>query len=273
MTDAAGPQVELLLVAHGERRQAAANRGLLAHAAQIATQWPHTFVEAAVLNGEPSLEQALTVAAGRKLRCLLVYPFFMSDGYIVKQILHQHLRGRAPAKTSVMRPLGLDPCLPSLLLKESLRAAHAAGFVPSRTQLLVAGHGSRLAREPAASVAHIADSLRDRGIFAAVRPAYLEEQPLLRNELKNERPPIVVAGFFSGEGVHAWRDVPAAIREAGGEAAYTGPIGAHPEIVSLIMNAVVAELATLRRGGNGSALGHGCHEGTQLRPWEREPHG
>jgi hypothetical protein len=50
-------------VAHGERRQAATNRRLLAHAAQIATQWPHTLVEAAVLNGEPSFEQALKISA------------------------------------------------------------------------------------------------------------------------------------------------------------------------------------------------------------------
>jgi sirohydrochlorin ferrochelatase len=180
-------------------------------------------VEAAVLNGEPSLEQALKVAAGRKLRSLLVYPFFMSDGCIVDQILHRRLANIAPMRISVMRPLGLEPGLPSLLLEESLRSADAARFVPSQTRLLVVGHGSRLAREFAASTARMADSLRRSGIFAAVEPAFLEEEPFLRNELKNETHPTVVAGFFSGEGVHAWRDVPAAIEEAGGGAAYTGP--------------------------------------------------
>ena len=201
MTDPAGPQVELLLVAHGQRRQAAANCRLAAPAARIAAQWPHILVEAAVLNGEPSLEQALTLAAGRKLRHLLVYPFFMSAGYIVKRMLHRHLADSAPTKIAVMRPLGHQPGLPSLLLKESLRTADAAGFVPPQTRLLVVGHGSRLAREPPASTARIADSVRNSGIFAAVKPAFLEEQPLLRSELKNAGLPTVVAGFFSGEGV------------------------------------------------------------------------
>lgn len=188
-------------------------------------------------------------------------------------MLHRHLADSAPTKIAVMRPLGHQPGLPSLLLKESLRTADAAGFVPSQTRLLVVGHGSRLAREPAASTARIADSLRNSGIFAAVKPAFLEEQPLLRSELKNAGLPTVVAGFFSGEGVHAWRDVPAAIEEAGGRVAYTGPIGAHPDTVNLIVNAVVDELTSLRHRGNGCARGCGCHEGAQPRPCERESHG
>ncbi len=221
----------------------AANRSLVAHAARIAARWPTRWVGAAVLHGAPSLEHALEAAARRQVQRLLVYPVFMSDGYMVKQLLPRRLaRAATAAGMALMQPLGVDRRLWSLLLTESVRTAETARLPPARTRLLVVGHGSSSAREPAESVLRMVESLRRRGIFASVEPAFIEEPPFLRDELRNRARPTVIAGFFSGEGIHACRDVHAAVEEAGAQAAYAGPIGAHPHVSALIMTAVARTL-------------------------------
>ena len=243
----------LLIVAHGERHEAATNSGLLAHAAEIGVRWRHAWVKAAVLNGAPLLESALKDARERNLRRLIVYPYFMSGGYMVARALSQRLRGAvAGMEISIARPLGLDPRLPRLVMDESLHTAAAAGFEPSRTRLLVVGHGSRSVRESAASTVHMANSLRSCAVFAAVDTAFLEQEPLLHSELKRGRLQTVVVGWLCGRGQHARRDVPAAIDETDAEAVYTGPIGVHPEIPNLIMDAVVDALASMHPPRTGS---------------------
>jgi sirohydrochlorin ferrochelatase len=251
----------LLLVAHGERGPGASNRSLAAHAARIAALWPARWVGAAVLHGVPPLEEALE-EAGRRVEHILVYPVFMSSGRMVTRVLPQRLAGAAmPARITSMAPLGTDRRLAPLLLQESLNAARAAGLAPRQTRLLVVGHGSRSAREPAASVLRVVDDLSG-GVFASVEPAFIEETPLLGDALRSRADPTVIAGFLSGEGIHACRDVLAAMKEAGAPAAYTGPIGAHPRVSALIMSAAAETLSRLRarsRAGCGDApAAHAC---------------
>jgi sirohydrochlorin ferrochelatase len=239
MTPRERGQADLLLVAYGELRPGAANRSLLAHAARIAARWQTRWVGAAVLHGTPSLEEALEATARRQVQRLLVYPVFMSDGYMVTQVLPQRLaRAARAARVTLTAPLGLDRRLGSLLLRESVRTAETARLPPARTRLLVVGHGSRSAREPAIGVLRMVESLRRCRVFASVEPAFIEERPFLRDRLSDRAGATVFAGFFSGEGVHACRDVRGAIEEAGAQAAFTGPIGAHPRVSGLIMQAV-----------------------------------
>lgn len=243
MTGRAQAKAGLLLVAHGERRPGADNRSLMAHAAQIAAQWPGRWVRAAVLHGAPSLEQALRAAVDRHVQHLLVYPFFMSNGYIAGQVLPQRLRNLSPApRISLMQPLGLEAHLRPMISSEGLRAAADRGFVPSRTRLLLVGHGSRLGGESAISLQRVVSNLKRRGVFATVESAFLEQQPFLRDRLKDDTRPTVVGGFFSGEGRHACQDVLAAVKEIGARAVYSGPIGAHPGIPGLISSAVIRRL-------------------------------
>ena len=242
MTHAGTPETGLVIVAHGERNTSTGNRTLLAHAARVAVRWPRIFVQAAVLYGEPSLKRAWKAAAERGVRDLLLYPFFMTDGYIVEQLLARRILSSPDLNVTLMPPLGLDPRLPSLLLEESLRAADAAGYLPDETQLLVAAHGSRLAKDASAAIAQIAAALQSHNVFADAKPAYLDHRPLLREALENRERPMVVAGCFAGEGAHARRDVPTAIARAGTNAAYTGPIGAHPEVTDLIIDAFAEKL-------------------------------
>ena len=74
--------------------------------------------------------------------------------------------------------------------------------------------------------------------FARVETAFLEEAPFVTDALSNYDGTSVVAGFLTGEGLHAGEDVPEAIRDSGARALYTGPIGGHPRVPDLIASAV-----------------------------------
>ncbi len=263
------PETGLVIVAHGERTAAAANRALLAHATRVAERWPHIFVRAAVLYGEPSLRRACRAAAERGVRTLLVYPFFITDG--VGQMLAKHLGELARCEISLMPPFGFDPALPTLLLKASLSAAGAAGFLPGGARLLIVAHGRRPAREPAAVIARMTADLRSRDIFASVESAFLEQHPFLRDVLKSRAHPTVVAGCFAGEGLHACVDVPAAVEKAGKDALYTGPIGAHPKVADLIIHAVADALTRLPHAATNPIYHSISKQGLRQRPCSRGP--
>lgn len=232
----------LVLVAHGERRELATNRTLLAHVAAIRARSEFAFVTAGTLRSEPSLETALEEISERNPERLIVYPFLMSDGYFVQRVLKERIAsGICRCPVSFQTPLGLEPRLRELLLRESVATAARAHFEPATTHLLVAGHGSKFSDASASSTRAAAERLAEQGVFGTVTAAFLEQAPFLANELAAEKMPVVVAGFFSGEGMHAWTDVPAAIEETGAEASYTGPIGAHPEVADIILASVVGE--------------------------------
>jgi sirohydrochlorin ferrochelatase len=238
MTDTRTPVV--VLAAHGERGGGRTNSALLSHAAALSRSGRYRAVAAGVLSGEPSLERALAAVRPAEDE-VLVYPVFMSDGYFVRQLLTQRIAA-AGVPTRVLAPLGLDPNLPPLMLREALAAAERASFAPHATRLLVAGHGSRSRPSGPAALAtrRAAQALSEQAAFADVEVAFLEESPVLPEVLGGRAMPTVVVGFFSGEGLHALEDVPAMIREIGAEAVYTGPIGALPEIAEIIARALDA---------------------------------
>lgn len=228
--------VAVILTAHGERRPDATNRSLLAHVAALKDMADFAGVWAGVLTGEPTIEKAIAGADASGASEVLVYPFFMSHGTIVHELLPKRISScRSRILPVILPPLGLEPRLIALLSAQAIASTRAAGFAPSRTRLLVVGHGSRLGGASAFVTRRAAGLLEATKVFASVDVAFLEEPPLLANQLAIDRDPVVVLGFFSGEGVHAWQDVPAAIESTGAQAVYTGPVGACPEIPEVIM--------------------------------------
>ena len=233
--------IGVVLAAHCERGGARANATLLSHAEALSRSGRYRHVEAGVLNGEPSLDAALELASRTAAAEVLVYPVFMSDGYFVRQVLAQRIAAAGGA-VRMLTPLGLDPNLPMLMRRESVAAAQRAGLDPGAARLLIVGHGSRSRPNGASARAttHAAETLAAGRVFADVAVAFLEEPPLLPDVLVADSRPSVVLGFFSGEGLHALEDVPAAIAELAVEAAYTGPIGALPNIPEIIASAIEA---------------------------------
>jgi sirohydrochlorin ferrochelatase len=228
----------LVVVAHGEQRQGASNRALLAHVDALRAKLPSLTLLAGVLNGSPELEDALAQAAAKQLRRLIVYPFFMSGGYYISSALPARIAASSfRGEVTIMAPLGLDPCFADYVLAKSLAAAQAAGLAPEACHLLVTGHGSTSGDASARATAAIAERLKATAIFASTSFASIEQSPLCV-ELAAQSRAVVVAGLFTGEDRHGWYDVPAAIEECGAEAVYTGPLGALDDVVDVMVRAV-----------------------------------
>lgn len=228
----------LVLVAHGERQVSDPNRALANHAAALATHDDFCFVGYGVLNGEPPFEAALEEAVKSGAKNLFVYPFFMSDGYFVSTVLPERIAtaetGIAP---TILTQLGLDGDLVKVMTDNALLVAKGAGFAPDKTRLLVAGHGSKTEQASAEATYRVADALTAADEFMGVSCAFIEEPPFIGDQLAREKSPVVVSGFFAGNGMHSSSDVPAAIEASGATAVYAGPIGAEPVIQDLIIAA------------------------------------
>lgn len=228
-------ELAVVLAAHGDRGGTGANDALLFHRDTLVRADRYASVSAGVLKGDLTLEAALSAADASSARHIAVYPFFMADGYFVRT----RLAGRLAAAGlrlpwTLLSPLGVDPELPHLILRQSLAAAEAAGFQSAATDLLVVGHGSQIGPASADATRAAAARIAAANTFRSVTTAFLEEPPSVAEALHAATEPVVVTGFFSGDGLHAGEDVPEAIAASGRRAVYAGPIGGDPAVAPLI---------------------------------------
>lgn len=240
----------LLLVAHGDRGGSSTNRAVTECVARLRDILPIEDVSAGFLKGEPTIETALHDLHDRGFKRVLLYPFMMSNGYFATNILPRRLESVGKLlEVLVLPPLGLLPGLAGLVLSQATAAADRAGYTVETTRLLIAGHGSKISRASAAATRDIASRIGPKSRFRCVATAFLEEPPFLQTELASEPGPVVVSGFFSGEGLHGGADVVAAIAESGVEATYAGPIGAHADVPRLIAADIETRLGAVSGDG------------------------
>lgn len=229
--------IGVFIVGHGERGGNADNQVLLTLRDRVASELVSTIVEAGVLNGDPGFEQALQELGRRGCHKVLLYPFFMSDGYFVRTALPERMERSGTAMTwRVLPPLGLDAAVPTLIIERALREAKVAGWAAPATRLLIVGHGSTKSRASAAATEAVAATVRTAQAFQAVETAFLEEPPFIAERIAGAARHTVVVGFFSAEGLHARDDIPAAI--AGTDIRYTGPIGGEPAVAGIAALAI-----------------------------------
>jgi sirohydrochlorin ferrochelatase len=241
-------KIAVVLAAHGDRGEAhatgRANATLLAHRDRLRENSRFACVTAGVLKGDLALEAALREADLPHVRHIAVFPMFMADGYFVRRILPQRISdAKLSRPVTQLRPLGLDPELFRLIAERAERAAQDAGYQARSSRLLIVGHGSELGPDSANATAAAVEALRARSAFLEIAAAFLEEPPFLAEALADRRLSTVVAGFMSGDGLHAGEDIPAAIAESGAEAVYSGSIGNSPEVPNLILKTIEQALA------------------------------
>lgn len=232
----------VVLAAHGDRGGETPNAILLAHAKALAAMGVYRCVVAGTLKSEDlPLEHALQEAKRSGAGRIAVYPMFMADGYFTGTVLPERIASAGLAgRCMLLAPLGLDPKIPGLMLADALATAARKSLKPLGARLLIAGHGSKISRASYRATERVASNLRRMEHFATVDTAYLEEDPLLEAQLTAPNLPTVVAGFFSGDGMHAAEDVPRAILQSGADAHYSGAIGQHAQIPAIIHSAVQA---------------------------------
>ena len=227
--------VAVVLAAHGDRGGGFTNSALLAHRDALRSAGRFACVSAGVLKGDPDLESALAEATTSGASSIAVYPFFMADGFFVRKRLTDRLNeAQLKLPWHMLPPLGIDPDLPGLMIAHACACAASSGIKPPASSLLIVGHGSKFGPASAEATRAAAARVESEGVFAAITTAFLEEPPSIQDALRKMSGPIIVSGFFSGDGMHAGDDVPDAIAESGVSAIYAGPIGGQRSVSELI---------------------------------------
>lgn len=232
--------MSLLLAAHGERREGAANEGVARLAAALSKRGLYSEVGIGFIKGTPTIGEALRALLGGEI---LVYPLFMSDGYFTRarltQLLEEATAAAAGRTIHILPPLGLDPGLPELIAGKAATAARKQGWAPREAAVFLLAHGSSRDAASRSAAERVADGVRRSDLFRRVGIALLEEAPSLRDATAHVREPLVVMGLFSGEGMHGASDAPRLVAELGrADAVHVGAIGSFDEIENLVAAAL-----------------------------------
>jgi sirohydrochlorin cobaltochelatase len=197
----------LLLIAHGSTRYPEAARPLWRHVEALRQDMPDTRIEIGLLNGVPSVTDALSAMPAAPVH---VVPFFMEAGYFTNVAIPQALG--ADPRVRLCPPIGVHPDMVDVIEAQARTGCASIGVSPTEAAVLVVGHGSASAPGRALAMQAHAVALAERRIFGQVATACLEESPLLADALRTLAAwPVVVIGFFAGEGMHVRDDVPTAI--------------------------------------------------------------
>lgn len=205
-------------------------------AARLEGVLPGWTVRGATLTAPADLEAKLAALAEQPL---LVFPYFMADGWFVRERLPRAIRALRTGPFRLLPPLGLDPALHRLCLSCAHDAVTAAGLPPGDTALLLAGHGSPTDPRPCRAVEDVAGFIHSKQVFREVRIGFLDQPPLLRSSGRLASPGICLP-FFAGSAGHMEVDLPAALVAAGFDGPLLAPIGLHPRIPAIIAAALRA---------------------------------
>ncbi|HEY0182935.1 MAG TPA: CbiX/SirB N-terminal domain-containing protein [Rhodopila sp.] len=232
----------LLLVGHGSSRHPEAADALLGLAERLRRPGLVGQVEVGLLNGEPSVATALARIEAPAVR---VVPFFMEDGHFTRVAVPRALLGphgdasrsasgdaadgscggpSGGRRVLICPPVGVHDGMAGLIERQALAACDALGIHARTGAVLIVGHGSSSAPGRTLALHVHAARVAATALFARVETACLEEPPFVPEVLLGLRAhPVVVIGFFAGQGAHVLDDLPAlleaerAARAAGGE--------------------------------------------------------
>ncbi len=230
--EATGPQA--LIVAHGWPGYPAVAEAELAWlAARVATLVPEGRIASATLAAPGALEQA--VARSDPGRELVIYPFFMSDGWFVTEYLRGRVGRCAPRSVRWRDPLGLSPRLPALCAQVVRQGL--GRLDPGRASFILAAHGSPDNPRPAEIARALSETLAARLGFAAHRTGFVDEDPRLETVLRPEGPAICLPLFALLSG-HMRRDLPEAVAASGYKGILLPAIGTTPGVPGIVAEAI-----------------------------------
>jgi sirohydrochlorin ferrochelatase len=176
-------------------------------------------VAAAMLRRPATLEAARAVLTGpygpwpAAERTLVVYPFFMTEGWFVREKLPRALSDAGFSDWIRLRPFGTDPDLVAFLDLKLGGIAARAGIAPAALKAVLVAHGSASGEAGSRLTTQaIRDELIRRG-WAGVSIGFIEEEPFYDTVIAEARPDAVI-GLFVTSGTHAVNDVAGAVARA-----------------------------------------------------------
>jgi sirohydrochlorin cobaltochelatase len=200
----------LVLVGHGSTLNPDSSAPTFQHADEIIRRGLFAEVYCSFWKEEPGLREVLRMVESDEI---YVVPNFISEGYFTEIVIPRELELDGPVTRrsdkiiKYCEPVGNDPRMIDLLLH---RAHVAAPHVPpEQTSLLIVGHGTSLNDKSAVAAKHQARAIREKGSYAEVSEAYMEEAPFIADWRKNSsQPNVVVVPFFIADGLHSYQDIP-----------------------------------------------------------------
>jgi sirohydrochlorin cobaltochelatase len=230
----------LLLISHGSARYPDAGGTMQRHADQLRASKRFAQVEIALLNGSPTVAEALQRIDAPLIR---VVPYFMEDGYFSRIAVPKALGDRVVA---ICPPIGTHDAMAGVIERQALAACDRLGIKSHAAAVVVIGHGSSSAPGQAFALHRHSSRIAATELFARVEPACLEEAPLVAGTLAALRThPVVVIGFFANQGTHVRDDVPALLAaeqtargDAGLAVMFYGCVTDDPAMTEIILDQV-----------------------------------
>ncbi len=219
---------QVVLVAHGSPSDPLPpDRALHDLAGRVQALLPGATVRAGTLAMPGSLEAALIGDTA------LIYPFFMAEGWFTQRELPRRAAA-VGCHAAILPPFGLEPDLPDLIRRVTLAAADQAGIAPATADLILVAHGSRSPGRAKEAPLLMAETLRRITPFAAIRPAFIEEPPLVADVAALSPGAGLCLPFFALRAGHVMTDIQQGLRAAGFTGPLLPPIGEHPEVAAII---------------------------------------
>ena len=200
----------LILVGHGSTVNPDSSAPTFQHADEIIRRNVFAEVHCAFWKEEPSLRDVLHMVDSDEA---YIVPNFISEGYFTETVIPRELGldGRVTRRLGktvcYCDPVGNDPRMVELVLRS---ARQAAPDVPTElASLLVVGHGTSLNEKSAEAAQRQVKQIREKGWYAEVSEAYMEETPFIADWRKNtSQIYVVIVPFFISDGLHSYQDIP-----------------------------------------------------------------
>lgn len=237
-TEAAMPHA--LIVAHGQPSDPTPPEATVARLArQVQKCLPDWRIHSATLAAPGRLEATL---AGLPEK-MLVYPFFMSNGWFVRKALPDRLTCAGPV--TQVSPFGLDPHLPELVAGMIRRVLVRHGLPVECPRILLSAHGAARNPNAARAAQGFADRLKYLLPGATVNTGFIEQAPYFRDVAERVNGPAISLPFFALNGDHYQQDIFPVLEQVGFAGLRLPVLGAFPYVPHLIARAL--ENAAIRK--------------------------
>lgn len=229
MNFAPKPNSALLIVGHGSTENPDSSTPYFDHAEEVRRRGLFAEVHVCFWKEEPSMREALYMIDSPEV---YIVPDFISEGYFTQEIIPRELELDGPTTLRNGKilhyclPVGVHRSMTDLIMKRAREVAPDAP--PSKTTLIITGHGTGLNKNSTKAIRDQADLIAksDAG-YARVTDAYMEEAPFIADWNKtSDTENVVVVPFFISDGLHSYQDIPVML----GIEAEVGPAASQSEV-------------------------------------------
>lgn len=240
----------LIVLGHGSTKNEQSSASVYQHAKELRGRNLFAEVHEAFWKQEPQIKNVLALISTPRV---FIVPLFISEGYFSSDIIPRELgfaHGQSTLETRqstliYCSPVGTHDRMISVLITRATEIVARFPFPraprPAETTLFIVGHGTDQNENSRNAIERQVALVRATNEYAAVHPAFLEEEPRIEKcyELAKTRN-IIVVPFFISDGMHTQEDIPVLLGEpkrlveerlASGQPAWRNPTERHDKLV------------------------------------------